>query len=141
VLSVQTLVLGCHRTQHGDGSTGLQRCEQLGAGFSCEAGALDVSDTRASVHGTRRQQHGAAVLTGLGARSFLLGWRTPCASHLCWVCVALGDNGVGLPRRRQQGAGFAREAVALNVGRARVDPCMALGGAALAALVRASCWG
>ena len=44
---VHTLVLGWHRTQRGDSSIGLQRCEQLGAGFSCGAGAFDKSDTRA----------------------------------------------------------------------------------------------
>ena len=47
MLSVRTLVLGVHHTQRGDGSIGLQRCEELGAGFSCGAAAFEVSDTRA----------------------------------------------------------------------------------------------
>ena len=47
MLSVHVLALGVHRTQRGDGSIGLQRCEELSAGFSCGAAAFDVSDTRA----------------------------------------------------------------------------------------------
>ena len=42
-----TLVLGWHRTRRGDSSIGLQRCEQLGAGFTCGAAAFDESDTHA----------------------------------------------------------------------------------------------
>eukprot|EP00966_Prymnesium_polylepis_P215983 5000206-Prymnesium_polylepis.1 len=41
MLSVHALAFGMHCTRRGDSSIGLQCCEQLGAGFSCEAGALD----------------------------------------------------------------------------------------------------
>eukprot|EP00966_Prymnesium_polylepis_P139882 3231862-Prymnesium_polylepis.1 len=93
--SVHTLALGMQCTRRGDSSIGLQRCEQLGAGYSCGAGARDVSDTRASVHGTRRQQHGAAVLTAAGRQLLLLGWSTPCEPRSCWTCVALGNSSIG----------------------------------------------
>eukprot|EP00966_Prymnesium_polylepis_P223911 5180435-Prymnesium_polylepis.1 len=95
ILSVHTLAFGMHCTRRGDSSIGLQCCEQLGAGFSCEAGTLDASDTRAERAWHSATAAGGAVLRAASRLLLLLGWCTPCESHLCWACVALGNSSIG----------------------------------------------
>eukprot|EP00966_Prymnesium_polylepis_P030778 716409-Prymnesium_polylepis.1 len=50
-----------------------------------------------SVHGTRQQQHGAAVPRAAGRPLLLRGWCTPCPceSRLCWACVTFGNSSIG----------------------------------------------